>query len=142
MSDLTLGQRQQAICDAIVSGLSDVKVCEPLGQQLSQEGLGRVVIKLPAVFVACAGMQQDPLKLGDIPITLNFKKVVWTAFLVVSDLVEPTQVTDLMERLTRFIAETDFGDFTSTIERVENLYKGDLSKQPLSIYAVRFSHGW
>lgn len=142
--DVTLGQRQKAICAAIKEGLPAIQACEPLGQQLSPEGLSRAAIKLPAVYVACAGMDRDDRTLNiGIPVAVHCRTVVWTAFLVVSDLVDPTTSTDLLEGLADLVTSDGFGGLEfggPVLQRAENLYKGELGKTPLCIYTVRFAH--
>lgn len=145
MSDpvaLTLGQKQTAICAAIKDGLPDVQACEPLGRQLSPDGLSRAAVRLPAVYVTCAGMETRPMRISALTgITMNFRYGIWTAFLVVSDSVDPIASTELLERLVDLVVSDNFAGLgvTTAMERVENLYKGDVGKIPVCIYAFRFS---
>lgn len=140
MSEATLGQRQRDICAAIKAGIPAVQICEPLGMQLSTEGIGRSAAKMPAVYVACAGVQGGQA----FPVGTGSTRVIWTAFLVVSDAMEPTTATDLLERLIDHVRGEAHGSPLTApqLERAENLFKGEAARQPLSIYAVRFSHNY
>lgn len=152
MSDpvtLTLGQKQAAICAAIKDGLPAVQTCEPLGRQLSPDGLSRAAVRLPAVYVTCAGVEVRPQRLsfGDLGggVTINRRHAIWTAFLVVSDLMEPTAATDLLESLINVVSpgseinpNFDAPLSGGALQRAENLYKGEVGNVPVCIYATRF----
>lgn len=141
----TLGQKQAAICAAVKDGLPAVQTCEPLGRQLSPDGLSRAAVRLPAVYVTCAGVDTKPMQVTP-SLTINMRRTVWTAFLVVSDLMEPTAATDLLESLIGIVSPGSPTDHAwdaplrgGELQRAENLYKGDVGNVPVCIYAARFT---
>jgi hypothetical protein len=139
-----------ALCALIKTKVPDIQVCEPLGQQLEPEIINRHVIALPAVYIAFAGLERSGTSTkSDMAIVagLTERQAVWSLFLVFSSLEDPITVSGMIQKIIDCIGEAAQNRFARLppnksiyVDRVENLYKGDIEKQPVSIFAFRVCH--
>ena len=127
--DKTLGTALAEVCAAIKGAVPALAACEPLGNQLAGDALARTVTVLPAVYVACAGVE----------INSRIGREEWNsryaAFLVVSDRTDPIQSADVLDSLIEAtMGISPRAEFLSA----DNLYKGDAAKAAVNVYVVQF----